>query len=388
MSNLVGLYYQALSNQLKNPIGFQMATGSLQLSDQTTVDQVADAIPPTSLDGSFSGNPVNAYSANYGNIINGLQVPDIVSNALGTQYASSWLAYQKANASALDFSTPTKYLESQQALMTKWGVEDSVSSGIVTKGQTALTQEADNPVTIAVNLWNAVTSKTGPYGFSPQFPNIAIQFNNPSPISFDISNIENSADLSKTWASGSFGILADIFELGGDGSYSSESQTFTSEGFTMTFSCRSVSMLTNPITAGEDFNVAGTEYGAWMSKSALQLAYTSPNDASVWQKAADWNKYFGDSGTFVRAITEMYLADDINITMTSTASFSDSEFTKVKAAAEGGFWPFFVAEASGGYESTITHNSDGSVTTTTSSPQGVYILLGVATNTIDALFGS
>ncbi len=380
MSNLSGLYYQNLYNKLNKPTGFQMATGSVQVTDQPTVDQVADAIPLVSLDNSFSGNPVNAYHSNYGNIINSLVPPSYVANALGTQYASSWAGYQADNADELDFSTPEKLLASQQALMNKWGVVDQVPTGTVQKGQTALTQEIDNPVSVAVALWHSNNGNA--YGFTPQYPNIAIQFNNPSPLSFDISSIENSADLSKTWAEGAFGIIVDIFELGGEGAYSKESQSFTSSGFKLSFSCRQVSTLTGPISVGEDFTIAGATYGAWMSKQALQKAYTSPNDATVWQKAADWDKYFGANGTFKRVITEMYLADEIELTMTSSYSFSTSEFTKVEAAAEGGLWPFFVAEGAGGYSSTVTHNEDGSVTTTTTSPIGVPILLGVATDTV------
>lgn len=386
MSNLASQYCANLSAKLNNPDGFQVATGSVVVGDQPTLDSVADAIPPTSLNNAFSGNPVNAYSANYGNIINGLVAPDLVSNALGTAYAQSWLTYQQANASALDFTTQATLLASQQALMAKWGVVDGVPSGVVQNGQTALTQEVDNPVTVAVNLWHA--NQGNPFGFLPQSSDITILFNNPSPISFTIDDVSESTDLSHTWAEGSFGILADIFELGNETSYSQESSDFLSKGFSLKFSCRQVSALTTPITIGKNFQVAGQSYGAWMSMAALQLAYKSPNDATVWQRASDWDKFFGPNGTFKRVITEIFLADDIQLTMSSTYDFSSSDVTKVESAAEGGFWPFFVAEGAGGSSSTITKNEDEGVTATTTSPIGVPILLGVATQDIETLMSS
>lgn len=86
-------------------------------------------------------------------------------------------------------------------------------------------------------------------------------------------------------------------------------------------------------------------------------------------------------------MTKLFLADNINLTMSSTATFSSEEVTKLQTAAEGGFWPFFVAEGSGGSTTTVTHNNDNTITVKTSSPIGVYILLGVATASMNELMG-
>ena len=185
LANLAGLYYQQLANQLNNPNGFQVATGSTQVMDQPTLNSVADSIPLQSLNNSFSGNPVNTYKGNYGNVLNGLVSPSYVSNALGTAYASSWQQYQSQNSASLDFSSPDKLLASQQALMRKWGVMDQIPSGTVEAGVTALTQEIDNPVSVAVALWHS--NNGNPYGFTPASANVAIAFNNPSPCSFQLS---------------------------------------------------------------------------------------------------------------------------------------------------------------------------------------------------------
>ncbi len=72
LANLAGLYYQQLAKQLNNPNGFQVATGSTQVMDQPTLNSVADSIPLQSLNNSFSGNPVNTFKGNYGNVLNGL----------------------------------------------------------------------------------------------------------------------------------------------------------------------------------------------------------------------------------------------------------------------------------------------------------------------------
>jgi len=383
LANLSGLYYQQLSSKLNNPVGFQVATGSVAVQDQLTFDNIAGAIPIESLNNSFSGNPVNSFDGNYGNIINGLVTPSYVANALGTQYDQSWESYKAANVNSIVFSPISAYVDSLQGLMRKWGATNGVPTGVVQSGCTALQQESDSSVAVAVNLWGS--NNGNPYGYLPSSAGIPTKFNNPSPCSFSISSIQNSANLSNTWAKGEFGILADIFEFGNETSYSQESQKFVGSGFTLNFSCRQVSIDVSPITAGQSFPIAGTTYGAWYSPAALQRAYAAPNDATVWVRAADWNKYFGDSGTFNRVVTEIFLADTINLTMTSTATFSSTEVTNLETAAEGGIWPFFVANVSGGYNSTVTHNDDNTITVTTTSPAGIPILLGVATATVQQL---
>ncbi len=182
--------------------------------------------------------------------------------------------------------------------------------------------------------------------------------------------------------------MADIFEFGNETSYNSESQKFTGSGFSLNFSFRQVSLDVKPISVGEAFSIADDNYAAWQSNPALQYAYKSPNDATAWKHADDWQKYFGPTGTFSRVVTKVFLADGINLVMNSTAIFSDEEHKRLQSAAEGGFWPFFVAKASGGLSTTVTHNDDNTITITTKSPQGVYILLGVATDSISNLMTS
>jgi hypothetical protein len=149
LANLSSLYYSQLSKTLQNPTGFQVATGSTQVSDQQTINAIADGIPPKNLNHSFSGNPINSYSGNYGNILNELKRPSYVSNALGTQNQSSWDNYKKTNAASIDFDN---YLKSMQLLMQKWGVATEIPSGIVRAGVTALAQEQTSAVAVAENL--------------------------------------------------------------------------------------------------------------------------------------------------------------------------------------------------------------------------------------------
>lgn len=379
-TNLQALYYQNLSAKLGNPTGFQIATGSMQITDQTTLNQVADSVPPLDLDASFTGNPLNSYSGNYGNIINGLMQPDKLGTALGSAYLNSWLDFQKANATKLDFTSQATLLQSQRVLMAQWGVMAAIPTGIVQNGQSALQQIQDNPVNVATTLWAGAGG--GPYGFSPQSQNIAILFNNPASLSFSIDSLETKTNLQNTWAKGSFGVKYDLFSLGGSASYDTTSTNFLSKGFNLSFSCRSVTAQVMPLQNGEGFSVAGTQYKPWMNKSALQSAYKNKNDATVWQRSGDWDNYFGGRGTFQRAITAIYLADDVSIEMSSEYEFNSSDVTKIEAAAKVGLWPFFTAKASGGTTTSVGRDGNGHVTMTTTSPKGVPVLLGVATDSL------
>ncbi|MBB3104368.1 hypothetical protein [Azomonas macrocytogenes] len=166
LANLTSLlYYRQRSNQLRNPDDFQVATGSTQVQNQTTINLITASVPIFNGNSSFNGNPVNIFQSNYANIINGLVTPSYVSNALGTQYASSWQSYQASNGNAceLDFSTSEKLLALQQTPMRKWRVVN------------ALMQKTDNPVSVATALWHA--NNGNPYDFNPPSTTITTQFN-------------------------------------------------------------------------------------------------------------------------------------------------------------------------------------------------------------------
>jgi len=64
--------------------------------------------------------------------------------------------------------------------------------------------------------------------------------NNPQPCSFQISNSQNEADLSNSWASSESSVLADIFGSGNEISYSEQSQKSVGNNFVLNFSCRAV----------------------------------------------------------------------------------------------------------------------------------------------------
>ena len=385
--NLTSQYYYALWQKLGKPDGFMLATGSVVVEDQPTLDQIADAIPPLSLNNSFSGNPINTFSGNYRGIVPALNPPAAVATALGTQYNSSWLTFLKKNAAKVTFSPPDEYVTSLQGLMRQWGVEDAIPQDVVDRGVTALVQDIDlNPVSMATTLLAA--AKDGPFGWTPNTQNLQTLMANAETIGFDITDIQKSTDLTHTWAEGAMNVFYDIFDFGAEGSYESEAKSFMSNAFAISVSMGQVSTMAVPIQVGQSFSIAGTDYRPWYDPAALRYAYKGQNNANVWKSVSDWGSYFGDGGTLPRLITELYFAQDIQITMTSSYSFSASQYKKIEAAAATGFFPFFVGEVSGERISRASQSEDGTVALTTSSPTGVTMLIGVNVASVADLMGT
>ena len=78
----------------------------------------------------------------------------------------------------------------------------------------------------------------------------------------------------------------------------------------------------------------------------------------------------------LRTASALVIVDGITITMTSSAAYSTSEQTQFKTAAEFGFFPFFEAAASGGWQHDTSFNSEGNVMVTSTSPLGNPNILG------------
>ncbi|MEB0302418.1 hypothetical protein, partial [Mucilaginibacter sp. 5C4] len=99
-----------------------------------------------------------------------------------------------------------------------------------------------------------------------------------------------------------------------------------------------------------------------------------------------WDKAFGAAGFLQRMATALVVADGINITIVSAATFSTSDQTTITAAASGGFWPFFSASGQGGSSTTVTFDDQGRMTATTSSPLGNPQILGVLQSSVGSIF--
>ncbi|HEY0552785.1 MAG TPA: hypothetical protein VGG20_00855, partial [Thermoanaerobaculia bacterium] len=196
-----------------------------------------------------------------------------------------------------------------------------------------------------------------------------------------------SSDIKHTWAQGSISGAFRFLWGGGGSSYDSVNQKFGSSDVNISVSFKHVLAFTAGPLQTPTF-VGDKTYPGWFSSAALNYGYQNKgNDVWPVDGAASWNSTFGDNGNLKRFATNLFVADEMTMTMSSSVAFSTSEREQILAQASGGFWPFFKASASGGYTSTVTFDDQGKMVATSTSPAGSPIILGANVLPISDIFG-
>lgn len=379
MQTLTAQWYNALVTGIGvDPEQFQLYQGpnSLMNTSQAMWDMF-DTVPPTTANNYYNPGGANNFSSDYNLILTALVAGDDSSfqNCLGDSYAD-WQKYFSENI-------PEKFdADAISALFTKWAmVYSSSNAGCVT----ALTKSLINPISTAINMFAEAGGKF-PWDRTIDDLKSALAGGQPKTAKLDSST--DSSDLSHTWAKASGSVLFDIFSFGGGGSYDTLTEKTTTAGLTVNAKFQKVTTFASKQYSQSNPNdPVLSKYKPWYYGAALSYAY-STKDNTVWnnQNPITWEKAFGDSGFLQRETTALVVADGIDIEITSSASYSSDEQTEIKAAAEGGIWPFFSAKGSGGHTTKVTFNDDGTFTSTTNSPLGNPQILGILQSSMSDIF--
>jgi hypothetical protein len=117
--------------------------------------------------------------------------------------------------------------------------------------------------------------------------------------------------------------------------------------------------------------------GDWYSSSALGLAYNSPN-AAPWNPAnpINWQKTFGPQGNMQRFASNLLVADQMDVTVTSDASYSTLEQTEIRQNSSAGLWPFYSSGGSSGSSTSVSFKSTGEMEVKITSQPNAPIVLG------------
>jgi hypothetical protein len=184
--------------------------------------------------------------------------------------------------------------------------------------------------------------------------------------------------VSHTWAQGEASGIIDFFGLGGDTSYDSLTTQITTAGIVInaTFD-KLLTLSAGPLNSPSDDNELST-YVPWFNSAALNEGYAK-QDNTVWKAgdAISWASSFGPNGNLQRFASALIIVDGITMTMKSTAGLSTADQTTFKAAVAGGFFPFFEAEGSGGWDHNVSFDDQGSITVASTCPAGNPQILGV-----------
>jgi hypothetical protein len=192
--------------------------------------------------------------------------------------------------------------------------------------------------------------------------------------SFAFNSATQSADTSNTWAKDAVGGIWDFFEAEGSGAWQ-QTEAKAAAGQVV------VSLSFDHVLC-----YAATP-ASWDNMAALAAAYAIRDDR-MWPGVPNWNTVFGPTGTLQRFLTELIVIDGINMSMTSAADYDVVEQEEIRLRATAGYFPFFCAETPGGFTSSISFDTRGTMTVTAASPIGHPLVLGaVVTPAAELLSG-
>lgn len=373
MQTLSAQWYNAVVAGCKlDPNTFQLVQGNTPLgSTSEQLWNIFDAIPPLSVTSYFNPSQFNSFSSDYGAVINNLKAQN--ANKFQTDmgdYYSQWATYLKSSPT---MPNPGGILQ----LFQNWS-QFNMPPDQAQQCYTDYQQVAQGIVPIAVQMWlNAGGGAGGVKAYNNTIGNLKTALPSAPSATVSLDSESTSSDISHTWAEANVGGWYDFFAGGGSTSYDQMTTALTEAGLNIQASFDSVlTFAAGPLKQPSTDPILSA-YQPWYSSAALNLAFQNNNNI-VWNNTPpSWANTFGPSGNMQRMCSALVIVDGITITTTSNVGFSSSQQTQFKAAAEVGFFPFFEANVSGGWSNSVSFDSSGNVTVTSTCPQGNPNILGV-----------
>lgn len=379
MDTLTAQWYNAMTTGLGlDPTQFQLYQGPNSLmSTSQEMWNMFNAVPPLSINNYYNPSQINNFSSDYDLILSAL-IPSSDSafqNCMGDYYMQ-WKTY-------FDGHDPKTWdAQGVSDLFNSWAMRNAPGkAGCVT----GLTNIYINPINIAVNKF---ASANGQYAWNKTIDALQSALAGGAGKTFNMDSSTASSDTTHTWAGGNTSFFFDIFSFGGGGGYDNLTTKTTAAGLIINAKFTKVTTFTaGPLAVNDPNSPILSGYKAWYDSAALAKAYTT-KDNTVWnnQSSTTWDKAFGANGFLQRTVSSIVVADGIEITMTSKASYSSSEQTQIQAAARAGIWPFFSVSGQGGTTTTVTFNDNGSFTSTTTIASGNPQILGILQSPISKTF--
>ncbi|MDR6289180.1 hypothetical protein E9232_001695 [Inquilinus ginsengisoli] len=321
-------------------------------------------LPPASLTQNTSVSGGNQFLANYQGVMSALQsAPNNFQSTIGE---ACFEAYQKALAAGDVKPGPMNFRN--------WALYNGTCSGVAVSGASALAAAMLDPVFAAqMNVLPYKPAGTENVDFVPGYQKMLALLKKAPSRSFSVSAGDWSTNVSSTWTGGS---NSGFFGLwGGSSSTSTLSEKFASGGVSLTASFQHVL----------PFNATP---GDWYSSSAFGLAYNSPG-AAPWNPAnpINWDKTFGPQGNMQRFASNLLIADQMEIVVSSAASYSTNEQTEIKQNSSAGMWPFYSSGGSSSSSTTVTFKATGEMEVKITSEAGAPVVIGCTVLSAEVYLG-
>lgn len=388
MNTLAAQWYNAVVKGCRlSADEFQLMQGAMPVGATTeNLWNIFDAVPPKTATTFYNPSQLSSLSQNYAGVISAL----IAQGQLQFQtdmhdYYSAWNNYKKTIS-----PLPADNLGWAKAFAS-WA-QANLPQSQVTSCITDFNTMLQDPIAVAANQLLTVQfapagMHAGDYAYTTTIEQLQLALNNAVPATVQLNSSTDSSDVSHTWAQTEASGIFDIFGLGGDSSYDSLTTKITTAGVNIQAKfAKLCTLAAAPLKQPSDDNLL-SQYVPWFNSSALSEGYDK-QDNTVW-KAGDaitWQSTFGPSGNLQRFAGALIIVDGISLTMSSKAGLSTADQASFKAAAAGGFFPFFEAEGSGGWSHDVSFDDQGNITVTSSSPAGNPQILGVLVSPITDLF--
>jgi len=283
---------------------------------------------------------------------------------------AKWIAYRNADTSDL----------SQEALFKKFA-NKFLDPNQGTKALTAFEAAKSDPLNLALSayvdpafLTSFVDDAGNSYTLPTYVPTISIAqdaINSGGSTEIDFSTATANTSSIGTSVSGSVSGFYEIFSGSVGGSFDQLNQKAASSSFEIKGSVGKYA--TVPVTAA-----------AWYDGSMVSRAWNGKNDNTIWDpnsNMGNWASFFSGTGSLARRVSELLLVSDYDLTVTSKASYSQSDFMQIKTQASFGVWPFFSASASATHTETYTLNADGSLSVRYQLNKGLIAIWGATIET-------
>ncbi|GHC45170.1 hypothetical protein [Ulvibacter litoralis] len=115
--------------------------------------------------------------------------------------------------------------------------------------------------------------------------------------------------------------------------------------------------------------------GGWFTQGFFTDQYQNPTKWTSGQAA--WDKVFGPKGSCQNLANQVFLVNGYTITVTSHATYSESEYHMISKSRDVNVWPFYTSSKHSLAVQSHHHNEDKSITTTVTCKPGSLQIMGM-----------
>jgi hypothetical protein len=360
---------------------FQLVQGTMPLS--TTSEQLwqlFDSVPPNTANTHYNPSGIVSFSQTYGDVISSLNPPATTTfqSAMG-DYLNTWQTYLEKNP-----PTPPATVLS---VLTNW-TNVNMPPAQAAKAQTAYKQIFNSAIYIANSMWanmqNAATNP-GVAVYSVTLEDVQNSLNAASTATATMT-AQTSTSISNNFSGGAIEGGWDLFGVVDGSTYDSLTNVFCSGSVSATAQFSGVATVPGPPLSQPSSDPILSQYTPWYYSAALSDAFNN-NSNTMWAAGADatWAGTFGPGGDLLQLSTELIVVNGMNLTISSSASFSSSQQSQWTTTSGWEFWPFYVGGGTNSSSSSVSFNSSGTATVTVTIPAGNPFIIGVTVTPIGTM---